>query len=149
MKKIINLKIVPAYFVCLVFGFLLKFSSCSRTKEPDRPNIILILTDDLGYNDLVCYNALDPSIRTPNIDRLAAEGMRFTDWQSANCVCGPSRAAILTGRYTPRNGYVVVSHPFDKDQYEYLGLYQDEVTIPELLKPLGYRTAAIGKWHMG
>ncbi len=149
MKIIINQKIVPAYLVCLVFGFLLKFSSCSRTKKPDRLNIIIILADDLGYNDLVCYNALDPSIRTPNIDRLAAEGMRFKDWQSANCVCGPSRAAILTGRYPPCNGYVVVSHPFDKDQYEYLGLYQDEVTIPELLKPLGYRTAAIGKWHIG
>lgn len=128
---------------------LVLFSSCKRTQEPVHPNIIIILTDDLGYNDLGCYNAQDPAIRTPNIDRLAAEGILFTDWQSANCVCGPSRAAILTGRYPPRNGFVVVSHPFDKEQFEHLGLYQDEVTIPELLKSLGYRTAAIGKWHMG
>lgn len=136
-------------YIAFAVGVLLVFSSCNRIQEPDRPNIIIILTDDLGYNDLECYNALDTSIRTPNIDRLAAEGMRFTDWQSANCVCGPSRAAILTGRYPPRNGYVVVSHPFDKEQFEHLGLYQDQVTIPELLKPLGYRTAAVGKWHMG
>jgi len=127
------------------------FFGCQNKKEivAERPNIIVILTDDLGYNDLGCYNAKDPAIKTPNIDKLAQEGMRFTDWQSANSVCGPSRASILTGRYPPRNGYVVVSHPFDKEQYTHLGLYQDEVTIPELLNPLGYKTAAFGKWHMG
>ena len=126
------------------------FSSVFLKAETDGlPNILIILVDDLGYNDLGCYQSRDDAIRTPNIDRLAEEGMRFTDWQSANCVCGPSRAALLTGRYPPRNGYVVVSHPFDKEQFEHLGLYQDQVTIPELLKPLGYRTAAIGKWHMG
>ena len=133
----------------LILGVLLIFSSCSRTQGPDHPNIILILTDDLGYNDLGCYNSRNAAIQTPNIDRLAAEGMRFTDWQSANSVCAPSRAAILTGRYPPRNGMVVVSHPFDKEQHENLGLYQDQVTIPEMLKPLGYVTAAFGKWHMG
>ncbi len=126
-------------------------SCTTKTHERNspKPNVIIILVDDLGYNDLGCYNAKDQGIQTPNIDKLAQESMRFTDWQSANSVCGPSRASILTGRYPPRNGFVVVSHPFDQDQYEHLGLYQDEVTIPELLKPLGYTTAAIGKWHMG
>jgi len=126
--------------------------SCGNPDSKDKllkPNVIVILADDLGYNDLGCYGAKDVGVQTTNIDRLANEGIRFTDWQSANSVCAPSRASILTGRYTPRNGQVVVSHPFDKDQYEHLGLYQDEVTIAELLKPIGYATAAIGKWHMG
>jgi len=131
--------------------FFHTFFGCGNNKEllSEHPNIMVILVDDLGYNDLACYNAKDPGIQTPNIDKLAKDGMRFTDWQSANSVCGPSRASILTGRYPPRNGFVVVSHPFDKEQFNHLGLYQDEVTIPELLKPLGYKTAAFGKWHMG
>ena len=149
MRIIHKLKIGEVCFHYFIMGVLLIFSSCSRTEGPDHPNIILILTDDLGYNDLGCYNSRDAAIQTPNIDRLAAEGMRFTDWQSANSVCAPSRAAILTGRYPPRNGMVVVSHPFEKEQHEHLGLYQDQITIPELLKPLGYVSAAFGKWHMG
>ena len=135
-----------------ILTILIILLSCSNPDNnfiPLKPNIIIILVDDLGYNDLGCYGAEDPAIQTPNIDQLAKEGVRFTDWQSANSVCGPSRASMLTGRYPPRNGYVVVSHPFDSDQYDHLGLYQDEMTIPELLKPLGYKTAAIGKWHMG
>ena len=140
-----NIKIAFLIFSIVLLG-------CSKSHKKvvsEKPNVIVILVDDLGYNDLGCYGAENPAIQTPNIDQLAKEGMRFTDWQSANSVCAPSRASILTGRYTPRNGLVVVSHPFDKDQYEHLGLYQDEVTIPELLKPLGYATAALGKWHMG
>lgn len=137
---------IPLLFILIC---LLSCSNPDNKLIPLKPNIIVILVDDLGYNDLACYGAEDPAIQTPNIDQLAKEGIRFTDWQSANSVCGPSRASILTGRYPPRNGYVVVSHPFDKEQYDHLGLYQDEVTIPELLKPLGYKTAAIGKWHMG
>lgn len=142
-----ELKYRKGYVVCLV----VLLSSCHFYKKvkPLKPNIIIILVDDLGYNDLGCYGSNNPAIITPNIDLLAKEGMRFIDWQSANTICAPSRASILTGRYSPRNGLVVVSHPFDKDQYEHLGLYQDEVTIAELLKPLGYATAAIGKWHMG
>lgn len=133
--------------VCLI---MLVTCGNKGTKDNSlKPNIIIILVDDLGYNDLGCYGTKDSAIQTPNIDRLANEGIRFTDWQSANSVCAPARAAILTGRYPPRNGQVVVSHPFDKNQYERLGLYQDELTIAEILKPIGYSTAAIGKWHMG
>ncbi|MDA0193511.1 MAG: sulfatase-like hydrolase/transferase [Bacteroidetes bacterium] len=146
MKKIKCEVKIPS-LICL--SVLLSCGNPGKKAEALKPNVIVILVDDLGYNDLGCYNTKDPGIQTPNIDRLAEAGIRFTDWQSANSVCAPSRAAILTGRYTPRNGQVVVSHPFDKDQYEHLGLYQDEVTIAELLKPLGYATAAIGKWHLG
>ena len=138
--------------ICLCFCTQLILFSCQEAKhnaKPLKPNIIVILADDLGYNDLGCYGAKVDAIKTPNIDKLAHDGIRFTDWQSANSVCGPARGSLLTGRYPPRNGYVVVSHAFNEDQNNHLGLYQDQLTIPELLKPLGYSTAAIGKWHMG
>ena len=135
---------------CQYLFLLILISGCNEKKKVQKlPNFIVILVDDLGYNDLGCYNSKDQNIQTPNIDKLASDGIRFTDWQSANSVCGPSRAALLTGRYPPRNGYVVVSHPFDKEQFDHLGLYQDEVTIAEMLKTKGYTTGAIGKWHMG
>jgi len=110
------------------------------------PNIVIIYADDLGYGDLGCYG--HPTIRTPNLDRMAAEGMRFTQFYSAAEVCTPSRAALLTGRYPIRSG---MCH----DQIRVLrnnsvgGLPQDEVTLAELLKAQGYRTACIGKWHLG
>jgi len=147
MKIKSDMKIKSSLFVFAIFAGFGCQEKPGTVSEPI--NFMVILVDDLGYNDLGCYNTKNESIQTPNIDRLAKEGMRFTDWQSANSICGPSRASILTGRYPPRNGYVVVSHPFDEEQYEHLGLYQDEVTIAEMLKPMGYSTAAIGKWHMG
>lgn len=116
-----------------------------------KPNFLLIYIDDMGYNDLGCYGAKDLGIKTPNIDRLAAEGIRFTNYLSAANVCSPSRAALLTGRYPQRNGLPVC--PNDKpeltDWYAHVGLPQSEITIAELLKPLGYATAAYGKWHLG
>jgi arylsulfatase len=113
------------------------------------PNILVVFVDDVGYNDIGIYGALDPAIQTPNIDSLARQGILFTDWQSANAVCGPSRGSLLTGRLPPRNGYPVVSHDFSELQTAHLGLQPDQITIPEMLKPLGYKTAAFGKWHMG
>jgi arylsulfatase A len=107
-----------------------------------RPNVVFILADDLGYGDLGSYGAGD--IATPNIDRLAHEGLRFTDFYSVGNTCSPSRAALMTGRYPARSG---VNGVLFHDTPE--GLPQHEITIPELLRDAGYRTAMIGKWHLG
>jgi len=106
------------------------------------PNVIVILTDDQGYQDLGCFGS--PNIRTPNVDRMAAEGMRFTDFYVGAPVCTPSRAALLTGCYPERAGKLPVLFPHSDR-----GLNPDEVTIAELLKGKGYATACIGKWHLG
>jgi arylsulfatase A len=105
------------------------------------PNIVIIFADDLGYGDLGCYGS---PLRTPNLDRLASEGVRFTDFYSANPVCSPSRAALLTGRYPTRAGVPRVLFPYDKE-----GMPQSEVTLAQILKGSGYKTACVGKWHLG
>jgi len=105
------------------------------------PNLVIIFCDDLGYGDLGCYGS---RIRTPNLDRMAAEGMRFMQHLSANPVCSPSRASLLTGRYPTRVGVPRVLFPNDT-----AGLPKDELTLAEMLKPLGYKTMCIGKWHLG
>jgi arylsulfatase len=105
------------------------------------PNIVFILCDDLGYGDLGCYGS---RIRTPNLDRMAAEGVRFTNFCSADPVCSPSRAALLTGRYPTRVGVPRVLFPQDPE-----GLNLDETTLANALKSTGYRTMCIGKWHLG
>ena len=114
--------------------------------DPTRPNIVIIFADDLGYGDLGCYG--HPNIRTPHLDRMAAEGMRFTEFYSAAEVCTPSRAALLTGRYPIRSG---MCH----DQFRVLRnvstghLPASELTLAEALKARGYSTGCIGKWHLG
>ena len=97
--------------------------------ENNRPNFIVILADDLGYNDLGCFNTITRGIVTPNIDRLAANGILFKDWQSAHSISGPSRASILTGRYPARCGYPVSNNHNSPIHIENIGLDQDEVTI--------------------
>jgi arylsulfatase A len=106
-----------------------------------KPNIVLIYCDDLGYGDIGPYGS---RIRTPNLDRMASEGIRFTNFYSANPVCSPSRAALLTGRYPTRVGVPKVLFPADT-----AGLALSETTIAAMLKPAGYRTMCIGKWHLG
>lgn len=115
------------------------FSCTVKAQRP--PNIILIYIDDLGYGDLGCYGS---SIPTPEIDRLAKEGVRFSDFYSASPVCSPSRAALLTGRYPTRVNVPRVLFPNDTT-----GLPLDEMTIAEMLKRRQYRTMCIGKWHLG
>ncbi len=110
------------------------------------PNFVILYADDLGYGDLGCYG--HPTIRTPNLDRMAAEGMRFTQFYSAAPVCTPSRAALLTGRLPIRNGMCGTTR---RVLYANStgGLPASEITIAEALKTKGYATACVGKWHLG
>ncbi|MCG8509949.1 MAG: arylsulfatase, partial [Rhodospirillales bacterium] len=110
---------------------------------PPLPNVVLIFTDDLGYGDVGCYGAT--KVRTPQIDRLAKEGLRFTDAHSASAVCTPSRYALLTGRYPFRKeglwGPVMLKSPLVIDP--------QRLTMAKLMRDAGYATACIGKWHLG
>ncbi len=108
----------------------------------DRPNFVIIFADDQGYQDVGCFGS--PHINTLNLDRMAAEGMRFTDFYSAASVCSPSRAALLTGCYPPRVGITKVLFPRDN-----IGLNPKEITIADALKSRGYACACVGKWHLG
>jgi len=112
-----------------------------------KPNIVLINCDDLGYGDLGCYGS---SVnKTPAIDRMAAEGMRFTDFYMASPVCSPSRGAMLTGCYPPRIGFGSFDGRWVLFPGQELGLNPEEITIAKLLKEQGYATQIVGKWHCG
>ena len=117
------------------------FSRVVSAASSAPPNIVFIFADDLGYGDLGCYGSKIP---TPNIDRMAKEGMLFRQFYSANPVCSPARAALLTGRYPTRVGVHRVLFPNDTN-----GLPDSETTIAQTLKAVGYKTMCIGKWHLG
>ncbi len=106
------------------------------------PNVVLILLDDLGYADLGCFGA--EKIKTPNMDRLASEGMKFTSFYVAQAVCSASRAALMTGCYANRVGMQGALNHTSKE-----GIHPDEFLLPEVCKARGYATAAFGKWHLG
>ncbi len=122
---------------------ILLLISCSFANAFDQPpNVVIIFADDLGYGDLGCYGAT--KVKTPNIDRLAAEGRRFTDAHSASAVCTPSRYALLTGEYPHRK-------KLSKPVFLKTGLVIDtkQQTVASVMKDAGYATACIGKWHLG
>jgi N-acetylgalactosamine-6-sulfatase len=109
--------------------------------DTSRPNIILLLADDMGYADLSCFGS--PAVKTPHLDRLAAEGIKSTHFHSASAVCSPTRASILTGQYPLR--FNVTRHFNDVDMW----LPESAYTLAEMLQDSGYETAHIGKWHLG
>jgi arylsulfatase len=114
---------------------------CLGSGDPP-PNVVIVFTDDQGWGDLSCYGSKD--IPTPNIDRLAAEGMRFTDFYVSQPVCSASRSSLMTGCYANRLGISGALVPSTRH-----GLDPDEHTLAEVVKPLGYATACFGKWHLG
>jgi len=126
-------------FILLSIGNINAFSQGNKLIEP---NIILIFMDDMGYGDLTTYGGVGYTM--PNIDKLAAEGMRFTNFYAAQGVCSASRAGILTGCYPNRIGMTGALFPHSE-----IGLSSEEETIPEILKKRDYATAMVGKWHLG
>jgi len=123
-------------------GMIVLLVACTTAwAAPKSPNFVLLFADDLGYGDLSCYG--HPTIYTPHLDRMATQGIKLTSFYAATC-CSPSRASLLTGRYAPRTGVYRVLFPKDT-----IGLPASEVTLAEALKERGYRTACIGKWHLG
>jgi arylsulfatase len=135
-------KKIKILVLALVLLTLHQSNTPVKNTASDSPNIILIFMDDMGYGDLSSYGALD--INTPNIDRLASEGIRFTNFLSAQAVCSASRAAILTGCYSNRIGITGALFPASP-----IGLNKEETTIAELLKQKNYATGIFGKWHLG
>ena len=140
-KKPITNKTTMKLPFCLVF-FLISLTISFAQKVERPPNIIHIFADDLGYGDIACFGATD--IKTPNIDRIAKEGIQFTDFYSASSICSPSRAALLTGRLPQRMGMNAV---FFAESFT--GMPPTEITLAELLKEKNYATGIVGKWHLG
>lgn len=135
-------RLLPAI---LLLQLLLLPSPTEAASRTTQPNFIIILADDLGYGDLGVYGA--EAIKTPNLDRMAAEGARFTAFYSNSTICTPTRAAFLTGRHAMRVGLdfiIPLTGPLSQH-----GLPASEVTLPEVLKEAGYTTAIVGKWHLG
>lgn len=129
----------------LLLGYIGNPTSAQNAQSqslPARPDIVLIYMDDMGYGDVEAYGGM--GYTTPNIDKLAAHGMRFTNFYAAQPICSASRAAILTGCYPNRIGFHGALGPYSK-----IGLSKKEETIADMLKKVGYVTACIGKWHLG
>ena len=139
-----------------------------ESRTSDKPNVLLIVVDDLGFNDVTFYGGgiADGSVPTPHIDSIAAEGIHFANGYAGNGTCAPSRAALLTGRFATRTGFeftpaspqlmkfVSGDRFIEENAEDYpspsdLGLPTEELTIAELLKPEGYHSVVLGKWHLG
>ncbi len=137
------------------FLFVFVLLTTVHAADPQHPNIVFILADDLGYTDLSCFGS--KYYETPNIDKLAAGGMKFTDGYSCGPNCQPSRAALMSGQYGPRTGIYTVG---GIDRFDWqtrplrpvdnvTSLPLDKITIADTLKKAGYATAMFGKWHLG
>ena len=129
----------------LFLSFTLLILSCSRPSSksnPEKPNFVIIFIDDMGYGDIGSFG--QKVIKTPNLDRMATEGMKFTSFYASFPLCSPSRVSLLTGCYPTRVSIPRVFFPDD-----IYGLNLKEITIAEVLKGQGYATMCIGKWHIG
>lgn len=136
------MRMATTVFPLLALAILATGTARADTPRPAHPNVIIIFTDDQGYQDVGAFGS--PDIETPHLDQLAAEGVRLTRFRAAQAVCSASRAALLTGTYPNRLGiHGALDHRSNH------GLHPEETTIAEVLKPLGYRTAIFGKWHLG
>ena len=131
------------YLVFVFVSFALFIISCNNIPDEQLPNFIIIYADDMGYGDITTNG--NPSIRTPRLDRMAAEGARLTNFYIPACVCTPSRAALLSGCYPKR----LSLHEHVLFPYSEHGINTNEELLPELLKENGYATAIFGKWHLG
>jgi arylsulfatase A-like enzyme len=136
----------PIVLFVIFFAILLQSFGGARAEQA-RPNLIVIMVDDMGYAGISCFG--NPYFQTPELDRLAAEGMRLTDFHSSGTVCSPTRAGLLTGRYQQRTGIEAVIHPKSDHPEHRKGLQLKETTFAEVLKQAGYTTGLIGKWHQG
>jgi len=144
MRSKKKMKSVCWIFLCVLCALYAGIVS-GGTRE--RPNVIVILCDDLGYGDVGGFGFEDSVTYTPHIDRLADQGVRLTRFLVPTPYCAPSRATLLTGRYPYRTGIVYNPTP-DQGINDY-GLAPDEITMAEVMKAGGYRTACVGKWHLG
>jgi arylsulfatase A-like enzyme len=133
---------------CVIHAFVMAAMSVAGYAAADasKPNVIFVLTDDLGYSDIGCYGAT--KVETPHIDRIAADGFRFTDFHTAASICSPSRAAFLTGGYPQRAGLYMGINPL-RTAHWFLGLNPAEITLAEQFKKQAYKTFMVGKWHLG
>ena len=129
-------------FLCSVAVLLLSNLSIYAQSPSNPPNIVIIYADDMGYGDVGCYGAED--IKTPNIDQIAQNGVKFTEFYSISPVCSPSRYGLMTGRYPARDGIHGVFFP-----ESWTGMDTAEVTMANMLKEVGYATGVVGKWHLG
>jgi len=139
-----KLTVINLILTFLIIGSTAKAQHENRKASPKnkKPNVVILLADDLGYRDLSSYGSKE--VETPVLDQLAASGMKFTNFYAASGVCSPSRAALLTGRFSLRAGVYSWLDPSQK-----MHLHRDEISIAEILKGAGYKTAHIGKWHLG
>jgi arylsulfatase A-like enzyme len=129
------------YFLLFLFQLLVAFA------QAQRPNIIYIMSDDMGYGDLSCYG--QKKFSTPNLDRLASQGMKFTQAYAAGALCTPTRASFFTGRYPQRTPVGLMEPLIPRKRDSVYGLSADYPSIATLMKQAGYETVLIGKWHLG